>query len=69
METDMASYYRLYFLDASNHITAAQDFHCQEDSGAIAHALGFAVERNVELWSEARLVARISGGADQTRAA
>ena len=65
----MASYYRLYFLDASNHIAAAQDFECQEDSGAIAHALDFADERNVELWSEARLVARISGRAEQMRVA
>ena len=69
METDMASYYRLYFLDASNHITAAQDFECQEDGGAIAHALDFADERNVELWSEARLVARIAGRAGQARVA
>ena len=65
----MASYYRLYFLDASNHISSAQDFECAEDGGAIAHALDFADEHNVELWSEARLVARISGGADQKREA
>jgi len=65
----MASYYRLYFLDASNHITAAQDFQCQQDSGAIAHAMDFADDRSVELWSEARLVARISGRTPQTRVA
>ncbi len=65
----MASYYRLYFLDASNHITSAQDFECQEDGGAISHALDFADERNVELWSEARLVARISAKVDQKRVA
>jgi hypothetical protein len=68
-ETDMASYYRLYFLDAANHITSAQDFESQGDGDAIACALDFADERNVELWSGARLVVRIAGRADQKRVA
>jgi hypothetical protein len=69
METDVANYYRLYFLDAFSHITSAQDFESQEDTGAIEHAVDFTDDRNVELWSGARLVARIAGKTAQTRAA
>lgn len=65
----MASYYRLYFLDAQNHITSAQDFECQDDNGALAYAMDFVHDRDLELWSGARLVAQISGKAPQTRAA
>ena len=69
METDMATYYRLCFLDASNHVVSAEDFQCQDNNGAIAHAMNLADDRNLELWSGARLVARISGRTEQTRAA
>jgi hypothetical protein len=65
----MASDYRLYFLDPSNHITSAQDFQNQDDNGAIAHAMDCADRRDVELWSGARLVARISGKIAHIRAA
>jgi hypothetical protein len=62
----MASNYRLYFLDAPNHIVAANDVECSNDGAAIAHAMNFADIRNLELWSQARLVARISGKTAQT---
>jgi hypothetical protein len=65
----MASYYRLYFLDAANHITSAQDFERYDDNGAIAYAMECAHGRAVELWSGARLVARVSGKTARTRAA
>jgi hypothetical protein len=64
----MASYWRLYFLEASNHITSAQGFERQEDTGAIADAMDFADDRSVKLWSGARLVARMAGKT-QTRVA
>jgi hypothetical protein len=54
------AHYRLYFLDSSNHIATAREFDCQSDDYAIAEALQFEDDRDLELWSGARLVARLA---------
>jgi hypothetical protein len=45
----MASNYRLYFLGASNHIVSANNVECSNDDAAMAHAMNFADNRNLEL--------------------
>jgi hypothetical protein len=52
--------YRVYFLDASNHIATAKELECASDDDAIAAALQFEDDRDLELWSGARLVARLA---------
>ena len=64
---NMAGHYGLYFLVASNHIVSANDFECPDDDGAMS--MEFANGHNLEPWSGARLVARISGKNARTRAA
>jgi len=54
------AHYRLYFLDSSNHIASAEEYDCQGDDYAIAQALQFESDRNLELWNGARLVARLA---------
>jgi hypothetical protein len=54
------AHYRLYFLDSSSHIATAKEFECQSDDYAIAEALQFEDDRDLELWSGARLVARLA---------
>ena len=51
--------YRLYFLDALNHILGVEILHSGSDAEAIEAAGGLAQRRGCELWDRDRLVARL----------
>ncbi|MDE2486456.1 MAG: hypothetical protein KGO51_03585 [Alphaproteobacteria bacterium] len=53
----MASY-RLYFLNPQGAIARAKEFEAASDDEALAFADELAAGRDVELWNQARLVAR-----------
>ena len=50
--------YRLYFIDANNHIRRRVDLECRDDAHAIEVVGEHAPEGGVELWQGARLVKR-----------
>lgn len=52
--------YRLYFLDAAEHIFRSEEFHAFDDEGAEAFAQKYAGEGPVELWCRNRLIKRWS---------
>ena len=50
--------YRLYFLDATQHIRSVFAFNCENDEQAIEIAAERAAGKPVELWSRDRVVMR-----------
>lgn len=67
-------HYRLYWLDASDHIREAMPFEAEDDAAAIAKSEGLRDRRAMELWSGKRIVLRWSacsapGGASDDQAA
>lgn len=61
--------YRLYFLDAANHIRRAVEFHCEDDAAATLRAHTEADGRCMELWSRSRFVRRFESGRQISREA
>lgn len=55
----MASY-RLYFVDRNGHIGRAMEFEARSDDEALAFVDEVAPSERVELWNQARLVARLA---------
>jgi hypothetical protein len=51
--------YRAYLIDSDGHIEGFEPLVCADDEGAIEQAQRLARERDVELWSGGRLVARL----------
>jgi hypothetical protein len=60
-------HYRLYFLDANNHIQRALDLECEDDTHAIQQARAHVHPRGKELWQGARMV-MACGSADRRAA-
>lgn len=51
--------YRLYFLDAQNHIEDVEVLHCASDEEAFASAGRSVNGRGLELWDRGRFIARL----------
>jgi hypothetical protein len=49
-------HYRLYLLDAANHIQRAVDLECEDDTHAILEGGAHSHARGKELWQGARMV-------------
>ena len=58
--------YRLYLLNATGRIQTAMEFEAANDEGALRHAKGQRDGRAVELWSRARVVAKLAQAELQT---
>jgi len=52
-------HYRVYFLDAANHIIRSHDLECDDDADAIERLRELNHAHAMELWERARLVRRI----------
>ena len=48
--------YRIYYVDARNHIRRAEDISCEGDEAAIAAVLALEAQQKVELWQLGRCV-------------
>lgn len=55
-------YYRFYFLDEDNSILRAQDHYAEDDLAALEAAQVLSRYGPFEIWTNARLVARIAKG-------
>ena len=51
--------YQFYLLDDNDSDVARQDHSCTDDNAAIQVARSICLENNVDVWSEARRIARI----------
>ena len=51
--------YRLYFLDGSDRVVTGKIFDCRDDAEARTIAHQYVDGRALELWQDARLVARL----------
>ena len=54
--------YRLYLMSGDGHILRAVELTCENDSEALEQAEGLAQGQAAELWNQARLVGRLTGG-------
>ena len=52
-------HYRLYRIDQSNHVQAAQDFEAKNDLVAFAEAQKLSPAQTVEVWQGPRRIGRI----------
>ena len=53
------THYRLYFMNADEHIVAVQEKDFPGDRDALAYAEQFRREHTLELWSGTRLIAQL----------
>lgn len=62
--------YRVYFLDAGNHIIGSQEATYDSDARAVAYVDSILAEHfGIEVWAGARRVGRFTGGQGQGRQA
>jgi hypothetical protein len=55
------AWYRLYFFNSKDRISRALDIECDDDGAAVSELRRHKTSFPVEIWQEARLVARIEG--------
>jgi hypothetical protein len=60
--------YKIYIVDDQNHISLAHDFEGPDDLSALDKANTFSDAHVVEVWQQARLVARVAKGGEAATA-